>query len=136
MLVSRSEILVHLFMDKEYKEEAQCAQKGGRMPVFVICGFIKKFLTNYYFILHIHHAKSFKMRHVRPLYFNFSVRYSSKCFKKVLWLRLLSNYYPDKFLLFVALLRIFYQIPISYCKFIMSKALKWHKLRLCTLFIQ
>ena len=81
----------HVFRDfeseaktKEYKEEGQCAQKGGRMLVFVICGFIKNFLTNSYFILHIHHVKSFKMKHVRPLYFNFSVRYSSKCFKKVL----------------------------------------------------
>ena len=61
-------------VSKEYKEEAQCAQKAGRMLVFVICGFIKNFLTNSYFILHIHHVKSFKMRHVR--YFNFSVRYS------------------------------------------------------------
>ena len=61
---------------KEYKEEAQCAQKVGRMLVFVICGFIKNFLPNYYFILHVHHVKSFKMRHVRSLYFNFSVRYS------------------------------------------------------------
>ena len=24
---------------KEHKQEAQCAQKGGRMLVFVICGF-------------------------------------------------------------------------------------------------
>ena len=28
---------------KEYKEEAQCAQKGGRMLFFVICGFIENF---------------------------------------------------------------------------------------------
>ena len=31
---------------KEYKEEGQCAQKGGRMLVFVICGFIKNFFPN------------------------------------------------------------------------------------------
>ena len=37
------------------------------------------------------------------------------------------------FLSFVALLRIFFQIFISYCKFIMSKALKWCMLHLCTL---
>ena len=29
---------------KEYKEEGQCAQKGGRILVFVICSFIKNFL--------------------------------------------------------------------------------------------
>ena len=35
----------------EYKEEAQCAQKGGGlMLVFVICGFIKNVLPNSYFI--------------------------------------------------------------------------------------
>ena len=49
---------------KEYKEEAQCAQKGGRMLVFVICGFIKNFLTNSYLILEIYHSKSFKMKKV------------------------------------------------------------------------
>ena len=62
--------------NKEYKEEGQCAQKGGRMLIFVICGFIKNFLTNSYLILHIHQVKGFKMRHYRYLYFNFSVRYS------------------------------------------------------------
>ena len=61
---------------KEYKEEGQCAQKGGRMLVFVICGFIENFLTNSYFILHIHQVKGFEMRHYRYLHFNFSVRYS------------------------------------------------------------
>ena len=61
---------------KEYKEEGQCAQKWGRMLVFVICGFIKNFSTNSYFILHVHLVKGFKMRHYRYLYFNFSVRYS------------------------------------------------------------
>ena len=44
--------------------------------VFVICGFIKNCLPTSYFILQIYHAKSFKMRHVTTLYFNFSVRYS------------------------------------------------------------
>ena len=62
--------------NKEYKEEGQCAQKGGRMLIFVICGFIKTFLTNSYFILHVHQVKGFKMRHYRYLYFNFSIRYS------------------------------------------------------------
>ena len=37
---------------------------------------------------------------------------------------------------FVALLRIFYQILISYCKFSMPKALKWGMLCLCTLIFQ
>ena len=45
---------------KEYKEEAQCAQKGEWMLVFVICGFIKIFLPNSYFILHVHHVKALK----------------------------------------------------------------------------
>ena len=48
---------------KEYKEEGQCAQKGGRMLVFVICGFIKNSLANSYFILQIYLVKSFKMMH-------------------------------------------------------------------------
>ena len=48
-------------------------------------------------------------------------------------MRLLSNYYPDWFLSFVALLRTFYQILTSYCKFIMTKALKWGMLHLFTL---
>ena len=61
---------------KEHKEEGQCAQKWGRMLVFVIYGFIKNFSTNSYFILHVHLVKGFKMRHYRYLYFNFSVRYS------------------------------------------------------------
>ena len=62
--------------NKEHKQEAQCAQRGGRMLVFVICGFIKNFLPNSYFILQIYHVKSFKMMHVTSLYFNFSLRYS------------------------------------------------------------
>ena len=61
---------------KEYKEEAQCAQKGGRMLFFVICGFIKHFFPNLYFILQIHHVKSFKRMHVTSLYFYFSLRFS------------------------------------------------------------
>ena len=51
--------------NKEYKEEAQCAQKGGRMLFFVICGFIENFFLNFYFILQIYHVKSFKMMHVK-----------------------------------------------------------------------
>ena len=39
---------------------------------FVICGFIKNFLPNSYLILQIHHAKSFKMRHVTSLCFKLS----------------------------------------------------------------
>ena len=61
---------------KEYMEEAQCAKKGGRMLIFVICGFIKNFFPNFYFILQIYHVKSFKMMHITSLYFNFSSRYS------------------------------------------------------------
>ena len=34
-------------VNKEYKEEAQCAQKGGRILFFVICGFIKNFFPNF-----------------------------------------------------------------------------------------
>ena len=61
----------------ENKKEVQCAQKGGGgMLVFVICGFIKNFIPNPYFIFQIFHEKSFKIRHVMFLYFNFSVRYS------------------------------------------------------------
>ena len=76
-LVNNTALNVWAGATKEYKEEAQCAQRGGgQILVFVICGFIKNFLPNYYFILHVHHVKSFKMRHVRSLYFNFSVRYS------------------------------------------------------------
>ena len=66
---------IHVF-SKEYKEEAQCAQKGGRMLVFVICGFIKIFFPNFYFTLQIYHVKSFKIMHVTSMYFNFSLRYS------------------------------------------------------------
>ena len=67
---------------KEHKQEAQCAQKAGRMLVFVIFGFIKNLLPNSYFILQIYDVKSFKMMHVTSLYFNFSV--SSKIFIKML----------------------------------------------------
>ena len=69
-------IIVHLPTPKEYKEEAQCAQKGGRMLFFVICGFIENCFLNFYFILQIYHVKSFKVIRVTSLYFNFSVRYS------------------------------------------------------------
>ena len=56
---------------KEHKQEAQCAQKRERMLVFVICGFIKNFLQNSYFILQVYHAKSFKwgMLHLCTLTF-------------------------------------------------------------------
>ena len=42
------------------------------------------------------------------------------------------------YLVFVicAFINFFYQIPISYCKFIMPKALKWDMLCLCTLIFQ
>ena len=61
---------------KENKQEGQCAQSKGLLLVFVICGFIKNFLPNSYYILQMYHGKSFKMRHTMSLYFNFSVRYS------------------------------------------------------------
>ena len=76
---------------KEYKEEGQCAQKWGRMLVFVIYGIIKNVLPNSYFIL-----QSFTMMHFMSLYFNFS--FSWKYIEKLIELRLLSNYYPDQFL--------------------------------------
>ena len=53
---------LYMVFSKEYKEEAQCAKKRGRMLIFVICGFIKNFFPNSYFILQIYHAKSFEMR--------------------------------------------------------------------------
>ena len=61
---------------KSIRKRGSVLKRGGRMLVFVICGFIKKFLTNSYFILHIHQAKGFEMIHYRYLYFNFSARYS------------------------------------------------------------
>ena len=51
---------------------------------FVICGFIKNFLPNSYFILQIYHAKNFKMKQVMSPYFNFSVWYFIECFKNLL----------------------------------------------------
>ena len=66
------------------------------------------------YILQIYHAKSFKMRYVTSLsqYVNHKNALKSQ------------YYYPDQFLSFVALSRIFYQSLTSYCKFIMPKALK------------
>ena len=52
---------------------AKSISKRRSVLVFVICGFIKNFLPKSYFILQIYHVKSFEMRHVTPLYFNFSV---------------------------------------------------------------
>ena len=46
------------------------------------------FLPNFYFILQIYHAKSFKMRHVTYLHFNFSVWYSWNALK-------IQYYYTD-----------------------------------------
>ena len=60
---------------KEHKQGLQCAQKGG-MLVLVICGFIKNFVPNSYFILQIYHAKNYKIRYDMSLYFQISVRYS------------------------------------------------------------
>ena len=51
------------------------------MLVFVICGFIKNFLPNYYFIFQIYHVKSFNTMLVSSLYFNFSARYSWNALK-------------------------------------------------------
>ena len=82
--VSSSFVTEYVQCTKEYKEEAQCVQKGGgRMLVFVICGFIKNVLPNSYFIFQIPHVKSFKMMHFICLYFNYSVRYSWKCIKEI-----------------------------------------------------
>ena len=60
---------------------------------FVICGFIKNFLPNSYFILQIYHAKSFKMRHVTSLYFFFS-KIFIKCFKNSIFLSRPDFQYP------------------------------------------
>ena len=57
------------FLDPTVKEHNQWG--GGRMLVYVICGFINFFLPNSYFILQIYHVKSFKVMHVKSLYFNF-----------------------------------------------------------------
>ena len=110
---------------------------------FVIFGFIKNFLPNSYFILQIYHSKSYKIRHVTSLYFNFSVWYLENrvvrepCKRRSACIRkrrsVLKRGGGCYFLSFVALLSIFFQIFISYCKFIMSKALKWYMLHLCTL---
>ena len=40
------------------------------------CAFIINFLANSFFILQIHHAKSFKMRHITYLYFSYLSKYS------------------------------------------------------------
>ena len=56
--------------------------------VFVICGFIKDFIPNSYFIFQIYQAKSFEMRYGMSLYLNFSARYSLNALKT-------QNYYPD-----------------------------------------
>ena len=42
----------------------------------VTCAFIMNFMANSYFVLQIHCAKSFKMRHITYLYFNYLSRYS------------------------------------------------------------
>ena len=70
--INRIEIIIHLLS----------------WLIFVICGFIKNFLPNSYFIFQIYHAKSFKKGHVTSLYFNFSVRYSLNSLKTQI-------YYPD-----------------------------------------
>ena len=55
-----------------------------RIPASICdCAFIIQNFGYAYFILQIHHAKSFKMRHVTYLYINFSQRYSLKCFKSL-----------------------------------------------------
>ena len=59
------------------------------MLFFVIYGIIKNVLPNFYFILQIYQVKSFKMMHFMSQYFNFSIRYSWKCSKKLIELRLL-----------------------------------------------
>ena len=41
------------------------------------------FLANSYFIVQIHHAKSFKMNYIRSLYLNFLLRYSERHLIKV-----------------------------------------------------
>ena len=56
----------NLYWYKEYKEEGQCAQKWGRMLVFVICGFIKNFSTNSYFILHAGLPRQPRMPRIGP----------------------------------------------------------------------
>ena len=42
--------------------------------VIVSCDSIIDFFSNSYFIVQIYHAKSFKKKHIRPLYLNFLLR--------------------------------------------------------------
>ena len=45
--------------------------------IFIVsCDFIIDFLANSYFIVQIHHAKTFKMKYSMSLYLNFSLEYS------------------------------------------------------------
>ena len=43
--------------------------------IYCHCASIIDFLANSYFIVQIYHAKSFKTKYVRSLYFNFLLRY-------------------------------------------------------------
>ena len=52
-----------------------------KFTFIVSCDSIKDFLANSYFIVHIHHAKSFKMKYDMSLYLNFSLKYSQKYLK-------------------------------------------------------
>ena len=49
--------------------------------IIVSCDSIIDFLANSYFIVEIHHAKSFEMKYCMSLYLNLSLEYSTKCLK-------------------------------------------------------
>ena len=109
---------------KEHKLEAQCAQKWRWILFFVICGFIEDFLSNSYFVLQIYHVKSFNMMHVTSMYFDFSLRYSWKCIKKLILLRLLSNYYPDRFFVICGFIKNFIPNPYFIFQIFHEKSFK------------
>ena len=56
--------------------EIKSVQVNFVVNIFWYCGSIIDFLRNPYFILQICHDESFKMRYIRSLYLNFSLKYS------------------------------------------------------------
>jgi hypothetical protein len=77
-------------LSKEHKSRGAVCSKGCIVASFLSFVAFINFLPQSYFMLQFYRGKSFKMRHLTSLYFHFSVRYSLKCFR-----RLLSHYYPD-----------------------------------------
>ena len=63
-MVLRLDGLLHCVSHWSSVRNSLMAGTSVYMPVFVICGFIKNFLPNSYFILQIYHPKSYEMRYV------------------------------------------------------------------------